>query len=57
MYAYPATDFQEFVGKIIIEIQQAREADEGLRLIFSNGTFLDIGFSGGEGSIVCSNVS
>jgi len=48
---FPATEFQRFVGKTVVEIENDPDCDEGLRITFSDGSSLIFGFSGCEGSI------
>lgn len=48
---YPADTFQALVGKTIIKVEQEPECDEGLTISFEDGTVLNFGFAGCEGSI------
>lgn len=47
---FPASDYQQFVGKTIASIEDA-DADEGFLITFTDGSKLDIGFSGCEGTV------
>lgn len=52
MRDFPAANYQSFVGKRVKEIRDNdSRADEGLEIVFEDGSMLDIGFSGCEGSI------
>lgn len=52
LYDYPADKFiPNLVGKTIASVRQAENADEGLKLQFTDGSELYFGFSGCEGSI------
>lgn len=37
------------IGKKVVKIEQA-DADEGFIIVFDDGTTLDVGYSGNEGS-------
>jgi hypothetical protein len=48
---YSASYYQGFVGKKVVEVLDTTEGDEGLKLWFDDGSFLEIYFSGNEGVI------
>jgi len=48
---FPATEFQQFVGKTVVEIESNPKFDEGLKITFSDGSSLIFVFSGCEGII------
>jgi hypothetical protein len=49
---YPAPMFEQFVGRTVQSIEQSREVDEGLTIVFTDGSRLIFGFSGCEGFIL-----
>ena len=50
-FDFPSDDYQHFVGKTVAEVLQTAEGDEGLRLVFTDGSLLEIYFSDGAGEI------
>lgn len=48
---YPARVYQHYVGRTVARVEQSADSDEGLRLVFADGSSLDVGFSSGYGEI------
>jgi len=48
---FPASKFQALVGRTIVFVADHPNADEGFRITLDDGSVLDVGFSGCEGTI------
>lgn len=48
---FPAEMGQVLIGKTIASIEQLVDSDEGWRITFRDGTYLEFSFSGCEGTV------
>lgn len=48
---FPAEKVQSFIGKTVESIIDPPMSDEGLTIIFTDGSWITVGFSGNEGYI------
>jgi hypothetical protein len=51
MRDFDAENYQSLIDKFVVSIVNSPDCDEGLLFVFSDGSVLNIGFSGCEGKI------